>query len=112
MEKMIEEQLQSIFEYLHTNPEISWEEKETTAYLVQTLEDLGLHPKRFTNMTGLYVDIGKGEPKVGFRTDIDALWQEVDGEFKANHSCGHDGHMTVALGVAMLLQERAEELKG
>jgi amidohydrolase len=57
-------------------------------------------------MTGLYVDIGEGIPRVGFRTDIDSLWQEVDGEFKANHSCGHDGHMTMALGIAQSLSQQ------
>lgn len=93
------------FDHLHAHPEVSWEEHETTNYLVQELEALGLSPKRFKDMTGLYVDIGKGTPRVGIRTDIDALWQEVEGEFKANHSCGHDGHMTMGLGAAALLSE-------
>src|SRR5699024_9060917 len=43
-------------------------------------------------------------------TDIDALWQEVNGEYQANHSCGHDGHMTVALGVVRLLKEVENDL--
>jgi len=107
-----EARLQAIFEYLHTNPEISWEEVNTTKYLVHFLQNEGLKPQTFDNMTGLYVDIGKGTPKVGFRTDIDALWQELDGEFQANHSCGHDGHMTMALGVALLLNEQKDALPG
>lgn len=93
------------FNHLHANPEVSWSEVETTNYLVQELEAMGLSPQRFSNMTGLYVDIGEGTPRVGLRTDIDALWQEVDGEFQANHSCGHDGHMTMALGAAKILAE-------
>src|SRR5699024_10495352 len=67
-------------------------------YLVEFLQNEGLEPRTISDMTGLYVDIGKGGPTVGVRTDIDALWQEVDGTFQANHSCGHDGHMTLALG--------------
>src|SRR5699024_9437058 len=70
----------------------------------------GLKPIQFEKMTGLYVDIGPGQPKVGFRTDIDALFQEVNGKYQANHSCGHDGHMTVALGVVLLLKEIESEL--
>ncbi|WP_152657126.1 amidohydrolase [Oceanobacillus sp. CFH 90083] len=105
-------QLEPIFEHLHNNSEISWKETETTAYLVNLLRKEGLEPQTFDNMTGLYVDIGKGTPTVGFRTDIDALWQEVDGEFQANHSCGHDGHMTVALGVIFLLKELEPTLSG
>lgn len=111
-EQKLTERLQEIFKHLHENPEVSWNEVETTAYLVKFLEKEGFKPKTFENMTGLYLDIGKGTPKVGFRTDIDALWQEVDGKFQANHSCGHDGHMTVALGTILLLKELEPELSG
>lgn len=104
--------LNEIFEYLHRHPEISWEEKETTAWLSDYLKKEGFKPQTFNHMTGLYVDIGKGEPKVGFRTDIDALWQEVDGKWQANHSCGHDAHMTVALGAIFLLKEIEPSLPG
>ncbi|MFF5995219.1 amidohydrolase [Lysinibacillus sp. KU-BSD001] len=111
-EQQLAERMQNVFAHLHANPEISWQEVNTTAYIVSLLEEMGLTPHTFDDMTGLYVDIGKGIPKVGFRTDIDALWQEVDGEFKANHSCGHDGHMTMAIGVAFLLNEQKETLPG
>lgn len=103
----MEQRLQKIFEHLHRHPEVSWQEVNTTAYLKQQLEEIGLKPVVFDDMTGLYVDIGEGVPRVGFRTDIDALWQQVDGKFQANHSCGHDGHMTMALGVAFALQQES-----
>lgn len=93
-------QLNDWFTHLHTHPEVSWEEYETTQFLIRTLTSLGLTPQPFETMTGLYVDIGEGTPRVGLRADIDALYQEVNGTFRANHSCGHDGHMTMALGVA------------
>lgn len=112
MEQVLENRLQEIFAYLHKHPEVSWKEKNTTKYLTEFIRKEGLHPQTFNDMTGLYVDIGKGIPKVGFRTDIDALWQEVNGTFQANHSCGHDGHMTVALGVVLLLKEIAPTLPG
>lgn len=101
----MEKSLNQIFEHLHHHPEVSWQEVETTQFIAEQLTQAGLTPILFEGMTGLYVDIGPGIPKVGFRTDIDALWQEVDGIFKANHSCGHDGHMTMALGVAFALQK-------
>lgn len=100
------------FDHLHSHPEVSWEEVETTNYLAAELTKLGLDPKRFDDITGLYVDIGKGTPTVGLRVDIDALWQEINGEFQANHSCGHDGHMTMGLGAAQLLAEKQNELNG
>ncbi|MFC4355231.1 amidohydrolase [Chryseomicrobium palamuruense] len=112
MTNSFSEQINKHFTRLHGNPEISWEEIQTTAYLKHELEKLGLHPVTFKDITGLYVDIGTGTPTVGIRTDIDALWQEVDGEFQANHSCGHDGHMTMGLGAAQILAAKKDELPG
>ncbi|WHX97969.1 M20 peptidase aminoacylase family protein [Neobacillus sp. DY30] len=111
-DQQLAERLQQIFKHLHENPEVSWNEVKTTSYLANLLRQEGFEPHTFEHMTGLYVDIGKGTPKVGFRTDMDALWQEVDGQFHANHSCGHDGHMTMALGTIFLLKELAPTLPG
>lgn len=108
----LQPRLADIFTHLHKHPEISWQEHETTQYIAALLREAQMEPHLFDDMTGLYVDIGKGEPKVGFRTDIDALWQEVDGVFKANHSCGHDGHMTMAIGTALLLKDMEHLLSG
>lgn len=101
-----------IFSYLHEHPEVSWQEQQTTAYIANLLKEAGMEPYLFDDIPGLYVDIGKGTPKVGFRTDMDALWQEVDNVFKANHSCGHDAHMTMAIGTALLLKEMESMLSG
>ncbi|MDQ6600415.1 M20 peptidase aminoacylase family protein [Bacillus salipaludis] len=97
--------LLEIFNHLHQHPEASWEEVETTAYIKNLLQQNGLQPQTFDDCTGLVVEIGDGPHKVGLRTDIDALWQEVDGTFKANHSCGHDAHMTMIIGVLLLLKK-------
>jgi amidohydrolase len=97
--------LADIFSYLHANPEVSWKEYKTTKYIKGLLEDKGCKIQTFGKTPGLVVEIGSGEPVVAIRADIDALWQEVDGEFKANHSCGHDAHMTIVLGVLFTLLE-------
>lgn len=110
--RLLTPRLQLIFNHLHTHPEISWEEAETTKYIAELLKEEGLNPITFDDCTGLYVDIGHGKPVVGLRTDLDALWQEIDGQFKANHSCGHDGHMTMVIGVTLLLNQLKEELNG
>src|SRR5699024_8321357 len=112
MEQSLDTFLQPIFIHLHTHPEISWEEKETTNYLVKTLKEIGLQPILFEGMTGLYVDIGEGEPKDGLRTDIDTLWKEVDSKFKTNQSYEHYGHMTVAIGIEKFLKKKEKELDG
>lgn len=97
--------IMDIFEHLHANPEVSWKEYETTSFLKQKLEDLGCRTRTFSDCTGVVGEIGSGSPVVAVRADIDALWQEVNGTFRANHSCGHDSHMTMALGTLMLLKK-------
>ena len=94
-----------VFNHLHSHPEISWQEFETTNYLQQLLESEGFQVTTFDDSTGLVVTLGSGDPCIGLRTDIDALWQEVDGVFQANHSCGHDAHMTIAIGALLVLKK-------
>ncbi|WP_420910310.1 M20 peptidase aminoacylase family protein [Neobacillus muris] len=102
------------FQYLHQNPELSWEEKETTKYVAQILKDAGcLRVTTFDDCTGVIGDIGNfsgNRPVIAIRADMDALFQEVHGKMQANHSCGHDAHMTMVLGVLWSLHQN-EELK-
>lgn len=97
--------VEEVFQHLHTHPEVSWQEVETTKYLQQLLESEGFDVTTFDDSTGLVVTAGKGEHCVGLRTDIDALWQEVNGVYQANHSCGHDAHMTMAVGALLVLKK-------
>ncbi|MDN7242818.1 M20 peptidase aminoacylase family protein [Planococcus sp. N028] len=104
--------VEKVFAHLHSHPEISWQEVETTTYLKELLEAEGIQVETFDDSTGLVAVVGDGEPCVGLRTDIDALWQEVDGEYKANHSCGHDAHMTLAVGTLLVLKKLGIPKKG
>ncbi|PKR77922.1 amidohydrolase [Halalkalibacillus sediminis] len=106
------EKLQGIFQHLHNNPELSWEETETTSYLRTELEKYPCAITTFEDCTGLTADIGSGKPVVAIRADIDALWQEVNGQLQANHSCGHDAHMTIVLGVFQRLVNQLDEFEG
>lgn len=108
MKRIMEEirpTVENVFEHLHTHPEISWEEVETTKYLKQFLESEGFKVETFNDTTGLVVTVGEGKPVIGIRTDIDALWQEVGGVYQANHSCGHDAHMTIAVGSLLAMKK-------
>ncbi|PIC94675.1 amidohydrolase [Sporosarcina sp. P26b] len=96
--------IEEVFTHLHEHPEISWQEVETTKYLQQLLENEGFHVTTFEDSTGLVVTLGTGKHCVALRSDIDALWQEVDGVYQANHSCGHDAHMTMAVGTLLVLK--------
>lgn len=104
--------IQQLYQHLHTHPEISWEEVETTKYLADLLRSYGFQPQTFDDCTGLVIEVGEGEVAVGLRCDIDALWQEVDGVFTSNHSCGHDAHMTMAVGTLLLLKKLSYQPKG
>lgn len=107
--------------YLHQHAELSYQEKETTAYLVEQLEQLGIPVQRFDDYTGCIATISGGKPgkTVLLRADIDALpIQENSGvDFESihtgvMHACGHDCHAAMLLGAAQLLWESREELSG
>lgn len=109
---------QKIFEtyhYLHHHAEISWEEKNTTRFIKEQLEQAGCRVRTFPDHTGVIGDLGVPSPLkpfIAIRADMDALWQEVDGVYQANHSCGHDAHMTMALGVLWSLLLEPSILQG
>lgn len=103
--------------HLHSHPELSHMEYETTEFLEETLKRRGLSPHRFPG-TGLMVDIGPDtDDKLAFRADIDALAvteltklpfaSAVPG---VSHSCGHDVHTTISLALACALADNADGL--
>ncbi|MDE5413384.1 M20 peptidase aminoacylase family protein [Alkalihalobacterium chitinilyticum] len=115
MDKIIEKikpTVMQVFDYLHQHPEISWQEVKTTEYIANTLRDNGWKVTNFDDCTGVIGEVGSGKPVVAVRADMDALWQEVNGTFCANHSCGHDAHMSIVLGVMFALKELNYEPAG
>jgi amidohydrolase len=108
------EKIYETFNHLHQNPELSWEEKETTKFIEKLLKDAGCdRVESFDDCTGVIGDIGNfsgNRPIIAIRADMDALYQEVNGKMQANHSCGHDAHMTTVLGVLWNIHQN-EELK-
>lgn len=100
-----------IFNHLHEHPEVSWKETETTNY-IQSLVEEQYDVTTFEDSTGLVATAGEAGPTVGLRTDIDALWQKVDGVYRANHSCGHDAHMAITLGAMFVLEKLGYPKKG
>ncbi|HLR54209.1 MAG TPA: amidohydrolase [Pseudogracilibacillus sp.] len=105
-------EMQDLWRYLHEHPERSWEEIETTNYLMDYVKKRGLQPVPFATIPGFSVDIGQGEPVVAIRADMDALYQEVNQKVQANHSCGHDAHMAIVTTVMLRLAQEAEHFTG
>jgi len=102
----LEETMYQWFEHFHKYPEVSWKEFETTKKLASILDELNVTYRLLGDVPGLIAEIGAGEEVVAVRADIDALWQEVDGKWQANHSCGHDANMTMVLGALLLLKDQ------
>ena len=106
-QQTIEQQIYTWFDHFHANPEVSWKEVETTNTLARILDDLQVPYRRFDDVTGLIAEIGEGDDVIAVRADIDALWQEVNGTWQANHSCGHDANMSMVLGALLYVKEAA-----
>lgn len=107
-----EDDLITIRRHLHQIPEVALEEVETHAFLMQVI---GMMDQKFLKIlepkelpTAILVRVQGSAPSrtIGYRTDIDGLpVDEKTGLPYASqhpgkmHACGHDMHMTVALGV-------------
>ena len=110
--------VKSIREHLHTHPELSFEEYETSKYIQERLQELGLEFKTdLGGGTGLYAEIGEGNHTIALRADIDALpiKEIASHDYKSQnegvmHACGHDVHTSCLLGTAMILKELEDEL--
>lgn len=106
---------------LHREPELSFEEFKTTAFVCEYLDNLGI-PYRKTEPTGVIAEIEGGSPgkTVALRGDMDALSvqqlntdvpyaSEIEGKM---HACGHDAHTAMLLIAAKALAEVKNDLQG
>ena len=105
----------------HRHPELSGKEVDTARRLEGILMDLGLSVQTGIAGCGLVATVEGGLPgrTALVRADIDALpiLEQSGVDFASQnegvmHACGHDLHMTVAIGAARLLQDRRKSLKG
>lgn len=107
---------------LHQIPEIGLEEFKTQAYLLEHIADITVGKdfvEKRTWRTGILVFVKGSNPEktIGWRTDIDGLpiVEQTGLAFASTHegrmhACGHDMHMTVALGLLNeLVQKQPKE---
>ncbi|WP_340023068.1 amidohydrolase [Paenibacillus sp. FSL K6-1096] len=107
--------------HLHRHPELSYQEKETSAYVAARLGELGIEVRRSGagyGLTGILKGRGSGSTVV-LRADMDALaiTEESGREYASEHpgvmhACGHDGHTAMLLAAAAYYSARREELRG
>ncbi|MCA9561869.1 MAG: amidohydrolase [Myxococcales bacterium] len=106
---------------LHSEPELSFEEAQTSARVEERLVSAGLAVERQRTGHGLcaVVEGAHPGPTLGFRADMDALpileTNEVPHASKNRgvmHACGHDVHTSIGVGLAEQLVRERENLHG
>jgi len=129
-------QLLTIYKELHQHPELSHQEKQTSARLAEDLRKAGFtvteNVGKYDDGTAAYGVVavmknGAG-PTVLVRTDMDALpveektglsyaskarsKNEVGDEVGVMHACGHDIHVTTMIGVARAVSQMKDKWHG
>jgi amidohydrolase len=129
---MIKEQIQQLSKnifndvvanrrHLHSHPELSFHEVETSAFVAGKLEELGLKYERMAD-NGLVALIKGDKPSdkvVALRADMDALpiTEVNEVSYKSQnvgvmHACGHDAHTSSLLGTAKILTDLKSQFGG
>ncbi|MGO4927495.1 M20 metallopeptidase family protein [Fundicoccus sp. Sow4_F4] len=113
---------QHIFRHLHQHPELSFQEVDTRAFIIEQLRDYGYQDiKQNVGGGGVItrLESGRPGPTIAFRADIDALaiteatnlsYQSVNPGVM--HACGHDAHTTILLSAAKHLLTCRDQLTG
>jgi amidohydrolase len=105
----------------HQHPELSHHEERTARVVADYLDKLGLSVQTGVAEHGVVGRLRGARPGrvVAWRADMDALpvTEKVQAPWRSQvngvmHACGHDFHMSIALGAARLLSELKERLAG
>ena len=119
----IKDELIEIRRTLHQYPELGFEETNTSKFIKDFLRKEGIQFKEFagTGVCGIIEGTKEGvnNKVIGLRADIDGLPMQdkkvcsyaskVSGKM---HACGHDGHTTILLGAAKLLNKNKDKFNG
>lgn len=110
----VKDYVQEVQEHLHSIPEPAFEEYKTSTYIAHQLQSLGYDVHMNIAQTGVvgYMKGKKGSPCVAIRGDMDCIIHEEDGEITYRHSCGHDAHSSIALGLAKYFSTKMDQLNG
>ena len=103
--------------HIHENPEIAYEEKNTSKFIMNKLNEFGIETHADLGGTGIVgiihgKDNGSSNKSIGIRADMDALpmTEKTNLPYSSKnpgrmHACGHDGHTTMLMGAAKYLAE-------
>jgi hippurate hydrolase len=114
--------IQAIRHHIHSHPELSFKEYNTSAFISKKLTAWGIQHKTGVAGTGIVGIIeGKNPDKhcVALRADMDALpIQEAnETDYRSQnagvmHACGHDVHSSCLLGAARILNDTKDSWEG
>lgn len=124
IKKMVKDNNDYIVEmrrHFHANPELSFEEFETTKTIASELDKMGISyeiPEKGLGVIGV-IQGGKPGKTLALRADMDALNvdEQTGVEYASKtpgkmHACGHDAHVAMLLGAAKMLNEIKDEIPG
>ncbi len=119
--KQYHEEFINVRHHLHAHPELSYQEFETSKYIQQQLQQIGIpfEIKATTGVIGLLKGRNPDKKTIALRADIDALpikeantvsYKSINEGIM--HACGHDVHTTCLLGASKILNELKAEWEG
>lgn len=110
------------YKHLHQNPELSFEEKNTSLYVEKHLQEWGVEYRNKIGGYGILACIKGSKPSsktIALRADMDALpiTEQNDIDFKSKnegvmHACGHDTHTASLLGAVKIINEMKDQFAG
>jgi amidohydrolase len=107
--------------FLHQNPELSFQEEKTAAFVAERLRSWGIEVRTQVGGNGVrgLLKGGRPGPTVALRADMDALpiQDEKSCDYASKvagvmHACGHDAHTSTLLALAKLLAQHREAING
>lgn len=105
----------------HRHPELAFEEQRSSGIIEEVMRGYGYDVQAGIAGTGIHARLpGKsGSPGILLRVDMDALpiQEKTDSDYASTnpgvmHACGHDGHMSIGLGVGAIMRRYADQLNG
>jgi amidohydrolase len=107
--------------HLHMYPELSYNEHETSRYIKEQLDKIGLSYQTVfnTGLTGILRGSNPDKKTIALRADIDALpvEEKTELDFASKnpgkmHACGHDVHTASLLGTLKILNDLKDQFEG
>ena len=122
LSKKYYEEIVQIRRHLHKNPELSFQEYNTSRYIKKILDNWNILYEDNIAQNGIVAILKSNQPDskiVALRADFDALPIEEENNVEycstkkgVMHACGHDAHTASLLGTLLILNNLKKFWKG